>query len=63
MTTAQAPHLTLAERKRGARGAPGRTPGRTLADFAEAYADTNERDFEALERAVVDGRIAAERGR
>jgi uncharacterized protein (DUF2252 family) len=31
-----------------------------VADFAAAYADQNERDFEALQRAVKDGRVAAE---
>jgi uncharacterized protein (DUF2252 family) len=31
-----------------------------IADFAAAYADQNERDFEALQRAVKDGRVAAE---
>jgi uncharacterized protein (DUF2252 family) len=31
-----------------------------IADFAVAYADQNERDFEALQRAVKDGRVAAE---
>jgi hypothetical protein len=35
---------------------------RAVADFAAAYADRNERDFEALERAVASGRIAAETG-
>jgi uncharacterized protein (DUF2252 family) len=29
-----------------------------IADFAETYADQNERDFESLERAAEDGRIA-----
>jgi uncharacterized protein (DUF2252 family) len=33
-----------------------------LARFAEAYADQNERDFAALERAAADGRIQVERG-
>jgi uncharacterized protein (DUF2252 family) len=31
-----------------------------IADFAVAYADQNERDYEALQRAVKDGRVAAE---
>jgi uncharacterized protein (DUF2252 family) len=31
-----------------------------IADFSAAYADQNERDFEALQRAVKDGRVAAE---
>jgi hypothetical protein len=33
-----------------------------LADFAEAYADQNERDYDALVRAEKDGRITAQRG-
>jgi uncharacterized protein (DUF2252 family) len=33
-----------------------------IADFAEAYADQNERDYEAMLAAVKDGRIAAETG-
>jgi uncharacterized protein (DUF2252 family) len=33
-----------------------------LATFAEAYADQNERDYQALEAAVKDGRIRAETG-
>jgi hypothetical protein len=33
-----------------------------MADFAEAYADQNERDYEALEGAVRSGRIQAETG-
>ena len=35
---------------------------RALAVFAEAYADQTERDHAALEQAVRDGRMAAERG-
>jgi uncharacterized protein (DUF2252 family) len=35
---------------------------RAIATFAEAYADQNERDYAALEQAVRDGRLAAERG-
>ena len=31
---------------------------RALATFAEAYADQNERDYAALQRAVDDGRVA-----
>jgi uncharacterized protein (DUF2252 family) len=31
-----------------------------IADFASAYADQNERDYESLQRAVKDGRLAAE---
>ncbi len=34
---------------------------RALAEFAEAYADRNERDFRALADAVRDGRVAARR--
>jgi hypothetical protein len=33
-----------------------------IADFARAYADQNERDFEALEAAVRSGRLRAETG-
>ena len=35
---------------------------RALADFAEAYADQNERDFQAVSAAVASGRIKAEVG-
>ena len=35
---------------------------RALADFAEAYADQNERDHAALDDAARAGRVAAERG-
>jgi uncharacterized protein (DUF2252 family) len=35
---------------------------RALAAFAEAYADQNERDYEALRHAVDSGRITAETG-
>ena len=35
---------------------------RALALFAESYADQNERDYEALTKAVSDGRIKAETG-
>jgi hypothetical protein len=34
----------------------------TLSGFAEAYADQNERDHEALRRAVAEGRIEARTG-
>ncbi len=34
---------------------------RAIAEFAEAYADQNERDYEALMAAVGDGRLAVER--
>jgi uncharacterized protein (DUF2252 family) len=33
-----------------------------IADFASSYADQNERDYEGLQRAVKDGRVAAELG-
>jgi uncharacterized protein (DUF2252 family) len=33
-----------------------------MAEFAEAYADCNERDYEAFGRAVTDGRIEANTG-
>jgi uncharacterized protein (DUF2252 family) len=35
---------------------------RALVEFAEAYADQNERDHDALLRAVKDGRVQAETG-
>ena len=35
---------------------------RAIADFAVAYADQNERDYQALVRAVSSGRIAAQTG-
>jgi uncharacterized protein (DUF2252 family) len=35
---------------------------RAIADFAEAYADQNERDYEALLAAVKSGRLRAETG-
>ena len=35
---------------------------RALASFAEAYADQNERDYDALREAVESGRVAAETG-
>ncbi len=33
-----------------------------MAAFAEAYADQNERDYDALREAVASGRVAAETG-
>ena len=33
-----------------------------IADFADAYADQNERDYEALVAAAASGRITAEHG-
>ncbi len=35
---------------------------KALADFAESYADQNERDYEALKAAVADGRVVAQAG-
>jgi uncharacterized protein (DUF2252 family) len=35
---------------------------RAMATFAEAYADQNERDYDALKAAVDSGRVAAETG-
>ena len=35
---------------------------RALADFSEAYADQNERDYAALEAAVRDGTLSAQTG-
>ena len=35
---------------------------RAIAEFAEAYADQNERDHQALADAVKDGRVEAETG-
>ena len=35
---------------------------RAMADFAEAYADQNERDYDALKQAVKDGRVEAQTG-
>ena len=31
-----------------------------MAAFAEAYADQNERDYDALQAAVASGRVAAQ---
>ena len=33
-----------------------------LVEFAETYADQNERDYGALQKAVADGRVKAESG-
>jgi uncharacterized protein (DUF2252 family) len=41
----------------------GPTFERALAEFADAYADQNERDFEALQHAAATGRISVESGR
>ena len=35
---------------------------RAIADFSVAYADQNERDYQALQDAVASGRLAAETG-
>ena len=40
----------------------GDTFDRAIAQFAEAYADQNERDYEALKTAVEVGRVHAEFG-
>jgi uncharacterized protein (DUF2252 family) len=40
----------------------GDTFDRALADFAEAYADLNQGDYEALQRAVDEGRVQAQTG-
>jgi hypothetical protein len=40
----------------------GRGFDRALAEFAEAYADQNERDHAALLEAIAEGRIEAEVG-
>ena len=40
----------------------GDTFDRALASFAEAYADQNERDYDALREAVASGRVSAETG-
>src|SRR5262249_29699140 len=40
----------------------GDTFDRALADFAELYADQNERDYDALKQAVASGRVEATTG-
>jgi uncharacterized protein (DUF2252 family) len=40
----------------------GDTFDRAIADFSSAYADQNERDYEAFAAAVASGRLAAETG-
>ncbi|MGZ4290243.1 MAG: DUF2252 family protein, partial [Gaiellaceae bacterium] len=40
----------------------GDTFDRSLAEFAAAYADQNERDYAAIKQAVESGRIKAETG-
>jgi hypothetical protein len=33
-----------------------------MTEFAESYADQNERDYAALQAAVKDGRVTAQEG-
>ena len=40
----------------------GDTFDRAMAGFAEAYADQNERDYNALRDAVASGRVTAKAG-
>ena len=40
----------------------GDTFDRAMSEFAEAYADQNERDYDALRQAVASGRVACESG-
>jgi uncharacterized protein (DUF2252 family) len=40
----------------------GKAFDHAVASFAETYADQNERDYDALNRAAADGRITVERG-
>jgi hypothetical protein len=40
----------------------GTTFDEAIGQFAEAYADQNQRDFEALQKAVTSGRVRAETG-
>lgn len=40
----------------------GKSFDRAVAEFAEAYADLNERDYRALRAAVDEGRVVAEEG-
>jgi uncharacterized protein (DUF2252 family) len=40
----------------------GPTFDRAIASFAESYADQNQRDYEALQRAVGEGRVVARTG-
>jgi hypothetical protein len=46
----------------GAYMGSGATFDRAIADFAEAYADQNERDYKALTDAIASGRIEARAG-
>ena len=50
------------DRDRRATSARGDSFDRALATFAETYADQNERDYDALERAVTSERVVAETG-
>ena len=47
-------------RDRGVHGRGRKRSTEAIADFAESYADQNERDFESVKRAADDGRIAVE---
>jgi uncharacterized protein (DUF2252 family) len=40
----------------------GKSFDNAIASFSESYADQNERDFEALQKAAADGRIVVESG-
>jgi uncharacterized protein (DUF2252 family) len=40
----------------------GKSFDNAIASFSESYADQNQRDFEALQRAAADGRIRVESG-
>ena len=51
------------DRDRRATSARGDRFDRALADFAETYADQNERDYAALAAAVEAGDVAADRDR
>jgi hypothetical protein len=46
----------------GAYMGSGDTFDRAIAEFAEAYADQNERDYKALTDAIASGRIEAKTG-
>jgi len=40
----------------------GKSFDNAIAAFAEAYADQNERDYDALAKAAAEGRITVESG-
>jgi uncharacterized protein (DUF2252 family) len=40
----------------------GKSFGQAVASFSESYADQNQRDYEALQKAATDGRIVVESG-